>query len=56
MTADVSSQPFASEAELIVQRHDLDPADDAFAALACDHPDRCSCPADYPDWTPECTR
>lgn len=34
------------------QRHLLDPADRAFAALACACPDGCSCPADYPGWTP----
>ncbi|MEU1273065.1 hypothetical protein [Streptomyces sp. NPDC005799] len=33
-------------------RHQLDPADTAFAALACEHPEKCSCPADYPAWTP----
>lgn len=34
------------------QRHLLDPADRAFAALACACPTGCSCPADYPGWTP----
>ncbi|MDX3713447.1 hypothetical protein PV733_31790 [Streptomyces europaeiscabiei] len=34
------------------QRHLLDPADRAFAALACACPDGCSCEADYPAWTP----
>ncbi|WP_045562337.1 hypothetical protein [Streptomyces sp. FxanaA7] len=34
------------------QRHLLDPADSAFAALACSCPTACSCPADYPGWTP----
>jgi hypothetical protein len=34
------------------QRHLLDPADHAFAALACACPTGCSCPADYPGWTP----
>ncbi|MFJ1647922.1 hypothetical protein [Streptomyces sp. NPDC088258] len=33
-------------------RHLLDPADHAFAALACEHPDTCSCGDDYPNWTP----
>ncbi|MFJ7999047.1 hypothetical protein ACIQ7D_18130 [Streptomyces sp. NPDC096310] len=33
-------------------RHLIDPADRAFARLACEHPDTCSCNADYPDWTP----
>ncbi|MFE9886814.1 hypothetical protein [Streptomyces scopuliridis] len=33
-------------------RHLTDPADTAFAALACAHPEKCSCDADYPDWTP----
>ncbi|MBD9721902.1 hypothetical protein PV755_09180 [Streptomyces caniscabiei] len=34
------------------QRHLLDPADHAFAALACSCPTACSCAADYPGWTP----
>ncbi|MDX2527984.1 hypothetical protein [Streptomyces europaeiscabiei] len=34
------------------QRHQLDPADRAFADLACACPNGCSCPADYPGWTP----
>jgi hypothetical protein len=34
------------------QRHQLDPADRAFADLACACPAGCSCPADYPGWTP----
>lgn len=34
------------------QRHLLDPTDQAFAALACACPNGCSCPADYPGWTP----
>lgn len=34
------------------ERHQMDPADGAFTALACAHPEACSCPADYPDWTP----
>lgn len=33
-------------------RHLADPADGAFAALACEHPEACACAADYPDWTP----
>lgn len=33
-------------------RHLLDPCDSAFARLACEHPDRCSCGDDYPTWTP----
>ncbi|MEU3529403.1 hypothetical protein AB0E62_37120 [Streptomyces sp. NPDC038707] len=33
-------------------RHQLDPADAAFAALACDHPETCSCDRDYPGWAP----
>ncbi|GHH87926.1 hypothetical protein [Streptomyces capitiformicae] len=33
-------------------RHQLDPADHAFAALACACPNGCSCEADYPGWTP----
>lgn len=34
------------------QRHLLDSADRAFAALACACPDGCSCPDDYPGWKP----
>ncbi|MET9550595.1 hypothetical protein ABZY36_35620 [Streptomyces sp. NPDC006627] len=34
------------------QRHQLDPHDDAFAALACAHPESCAHDADYPGWTP----
>ena len=34
------------------QAHQLDPADAAFAALACACPTACSCDADYPGWTP----
>jgi hypothetical protein len=37
---------------LAEQTHQVDPADRAFARLACEHPDACSCPADYPNWTP----
>jgi hypothetical protein len=33
-------------------RHQMDPAEAAFTALACAHPEACSCPADYPGWTP----
>lgn len=34
-------------------RHQLDKrADLAFGLMACEHPEACSCPADYPDWTP----
>lgn len=33
-------------------RHQLDNSDTAFARLACEHPDRCSCTSDYPDWAP----
>jgi len=34
------------------QAHQLDPADRAFAALACACPTACSCDAGYPGWTP----
>ncbi|MGW6741729.1 hypothetical protein ACWGDX_13540 [Streptomyces sp. NPDC055025] len=33
-------------------RHLIDPADTAFAALACEHPNACSTNASYPNWTP----
>lgn len=32
------------------QAHQLDPADRAFAALACACPTACSCDADFPAW------
>ena len=32
------------------QAHQLDPADAAFAALACACPTACSCDADFPAW------
>ncbi|MET9517488.1 hypothetical protein [Streptomyces sp. NPDC002994] len=38
------------------QEHQLDPADKAFAQLACAHPEKCSTPDDYPGWTPGGTR
>lgn len=34
------------------QRHLVDPADNAFARMACEHPEACSCPEDYPNWRP----
>jgi hypothetical protein len=37
-------------------RHQMDPANDVFARMACEHPEACSCPEDYPDWTPGGTR
>ncbi|MFD0074325.1 hypothetical protein ACFVIY_18010 [Streptomyces sp. NPDC127166] len=37
---------------LAEQAHQLDLCDAAFARLACEHGDRCSTAADYPDWTP----
>jgi hypothetical protein len=37
---------------LAEQAHQVDTADTAFAALACEHPDACTKPADYPAWTP----
>jgi hypothetical protein len=33
-------------------RHQLDPYDNVFAWMACQHPEACSCPADYPGWKP----
>ncbi|WP_318205329.1 hypothetical protein [Streptomyces sp. SCL15-4] len=33
-------------------RHQVDDTDPVFARLACDHPEACSCEADYPGWTP----
>ena len=38
-------------ADLREQSHHLDPADGAFAALACACPDGCSCDADFPAWS-----
>ena len=37
-------------ADLREQAHQLDPADRAFAALACACPTACSCDGDYPQW------
>ncbi|MGW1102776.1 hypothetical protein [Streptomyces sp. NPDC002540] len=37
-------------------RHLTDTSDAAFAALACAHPEACSCDDDYPNWTPGVTR
>jgi hypothetical protein len=37
---------------LAEQSHQVDTADAAFARLACEHPEACSCAADYPNWTP----
>jgi hypothetical protein len=33
-------------------KHQPEPFEAAFARLACEHPEACSCPADYPNWTP----
>ncbi|WP_225840259.1 hypothetical protein [Streptomyces sp. NK08204] len=33
-------------------RHQPEPLEAEFSQLACDHPDRCSCPGDYPGWMP----
>ena len=34
-------------------RHQFDTAADAvFARMACEHPEACSCDADYPGWKP----
>lgn len=33
-------------------RHLLDPADGAYALMACGHPEACSTEADYPGWIP----
>lgn len=35
---------------LAEQTHQLDPADRAFAALACNCPEACSCDDSYPGW------
>ena len=39
-----------AEAQAAEQRHVLDPADGAFARLACTHPDACSCDSGDPVW------
>lgn len=54
---DVPADTVAAEALLLAgrtaeQRHQLDNYDRVFARMACDHPEACSCPADYPDWRP----
>ncbi|MFD8771350.1 hypothetical protein [Streptomyces sp. NPDC059916] len=33
-------------------KHQPEPFEAEFARLACEHPEACSCPADYPTWTP----
>lgn len=33
-------------------QHQPEPFEAEFAQLACACPDACSCPADYPGWTP----
>ncbi|MFJ6566546.1 hypothetical protein ACIQNU_03945 [Streptomyces sp. NPDC091292] len=40
---------------LAEQAHQVDTSDTAYARLACDHPEACSCDADYPNWTPGST-
>lgn len=35
---------------LLEQQHLTDPLDGLFAALACEHPESCSCDDDYSDW------
>ncbi|NWF25298.1 hypothetical protein HW130_03295 [Streptomyces sp. PKU-EA00015] len=47
----VESQARTLAGCLAEQAHLLDPADTAFAALACAHPECCSTDADYPTWT-----
>ena len=37
---------------LVELRHLLDPQDISFDRLAAEHPETCSCAADYPGWTP----
>jgi hypothetical protein len=47
----VEEQARLTTGRLAEQAHLLDPADTAFARLACDHGDCCSTEADYPNWT-----
>lgn len=40
--------------ERIIRDHELDAyGDTMFAPLAAEHPEACSCEADYPGWTPD---
>ncbi|WP_031096275.1 MULTISPECIES: hypothetical protein [unclassified Streptomyces] len=52
ITALVTRQQRLAEGVAAEARHQMDPVDTAFAALACAHPDKCACPEDYPGWTP----
>ncbi|MET9012266.1 hypothetical protein ABZX74_15310 [Streptomyces olivaceoviridis] len=56
ITALVARQQRLVEGIAAEARHQVDETDDAFARLACDHPEKCSCPEDYPGWTPGGTR
>jgi hypothetical protein len=49
---DVPAEQVAAGLPLVELRHLLDTADDAFARMAAEHPETCSCAADYPGWTP----
>ncbi|HKW93130.1 MAG TPA: hypothetical protein VJX92_14635 [Methylomirabilota bacterium] len=40
----------------VAYQHMPEPFEAAFARLACEHPEGCSCPEDYPGWTPGGTR
>lgn len=48
----VLEQQIADLALQAAYRHQPEPMEVAFAALAFEHPDACTKPADYPAWTP----
>ncbi|WP_225811266.1 hypothetical protein [Streptomyces spinosus] len=56
ITALVARQQRLADGIAAEARHQMDTVDAAFARLACDHPDKCACPEDYPGWTPGGTR
>lgn len=42
-----------TKAERIVRDHEMDGyGDTLFPPLAAEHPEKCSCPEDYPGWDP----
>lgn len=49
---DVPLAEVEAEALRLAYVHQPEPFEAEFARLACEHPEACSCPADYPTWTP----
>lgn len=42
----------ADAAHMAEQQHWVDPLDHDFEQMPCANPEACSCPDDYPGWTP----